>query len=319
MKDITIEAGPTNATTDPTTGLRSYRWQGRAYPSVTSVRRIAGIPHGLVAWQLNQVVKRATGDLETLTSMLTREKRPREHEGRIVAKRMEEAGRWLRAAATEERDRSAKLGTAVHDAAASGKRPEEVDEEIRPRLQQYIDWLDVSGAEVLGSEFQCWSPSIGYAGSADLLVRFPRGDIHLVDLKTGSGIYAEYALQVMAYAMADFVGTNDVIDQQLTDHLHAHTGIAVLHLADDHWDYVVLKRDEETWAAFRGLLAFASWMANHPDADSITAAHRTNRTCPVCGLLLEGEATERKVLSGGLQTIHTHPGCIPGQAEGIAA
>jgi hypothetical protein len=36
MSSITIDPGPPNASTDPRTGLRSYRWQGRSYPSVTS-------------------------------------------------------------------------------------------------------------------------------------------------------------------------------------------------------------------------------------------------------------------------------------------
>jgi hypothetical protein len=269
---ITIEPGPANATTDPRTGLRSYRWEGRSYPSVTSIRRMAGVPHGLVAWQVSQVVKRATLEVDTLNEMLNRERKPRERV--LESNRVAEAGKWLRAAATEERDRSAALGTAVHDAAATGKRPEEVEEAIRPRLHQYRDWLEVSGAEIIGAEFQCWSPSIGYAGTADLLVRFPKGDIHLVDIKTGSGIYAEYALQCIAYAMADFVGTNDVIDQPLTDALHAHTGLGILHLDDDSWEYVVLKREPATWDAFRGLLTFATWMLNHPNGESITAGRR---------------------------------------------
>lgn len=287
MNDITIEPGPPNATTDPTTGLRSYRWQGRAYPSVTSVRRLAGVPHGLVAWQLSQVIKRATTETDTLVEMLNRERKPRE---RVLEKnRIEEAGRWLRAAATEERDRSAALGTAVHDAAASGKRPEDVPEEVRPRLMQYLDWLEVSKAQIVAAEFQCWSPSIGYAGTADLLVRFPNGALHVVDIKTGGGVYAEYLLQVMAYAMADFVGTNDVIDQTLTDALHAHTGLAVLHLADDKWEYVVMKREPEAWAAFRGLLTFATWMAAHPDAESITLGKRHSHESEMVNARIAGK------------------------------
>lgn len=274
MTTITIAegTGPANATTDPTTGLRSYRWQGVSYPSVTSLRRLAGVPHGLVAWQVNQVIKRATTELETLTSMLTRERKPRERV--LEANRIEEASRWLRAAATEERDRSAALGTAVHDAAATGKALEDVEEAIRPRLRWYRDWLAVSRAEIIGSEFQCWSPSLGYAGTADLLCRFPSGALHVVDIKTGGSVYAEYALQTIAYAMADFVGTNDVIDQELTDALHAHTGMGVLHLSDEGWEYVVLRKDEATWAAFRGLLTFAVWMQAHPSGASVTTASR---------------------------------------------
>lgn len=287
MSGITIAPGPANASTDPTTGLRSYRWQGQSYPSVTSIRRMAGVPHGLVAWQLNQVIKRATTDIETLNAMLSRDRKPRE---RVVeSNRIAEASKWLRSAATEERDRTAALGTAVHDAAASGKRPEDVPEELRPRLHQYLDFMEVSGAEVVGSEFQCWSPTIGYAGTCDALMRFPSGQLHVVDLKTGSGLYAEYALQVMAYAMADFVGTNDVIDQALTDALHAHTGLGVLHLADDGWSYSVIKRETETWAAFCGLLTFATWMAAHPDAASITAGQRKSGEREIANTRIAGK------------------------------
>lgn len=274
MAALTIEPGPPNASTDPTTGLRSYRWQGQSFPSVTSIRRMAGVPHGLVAWQVSQVVKRATVEYETLATMLTRERVKGEHHDSLEKKRRDEAARWLRAAATEERDRTAALGTAVHDAAATGKRLEDVPAELRPRLAQYLDFLEVSGAEVVGSEFQCWSPTIGYAGTCDALMRFPSGQLHVVDLKTGSGLYAEYALQVMAYAMADFVGTNDLIDAALTEALHSHTGLGVLHLADDEWSYTVIKREVATWAAFCGLLTFATWMAAHPDAASITSVVR---------------------------------------------
>lgn len=269
---ITITPGPVNATTDPRTGLRSYLWKGRAYPSVTSIRRLAGVPHGLVSWQINQVIKRAVTDTETLNAMLTRERRPRERV--LEANRIEEASRWLRAASNEERDRAAALGTAVHDAAASGLRPEDVEDAVRPRLIQYRDWLTVSGAQIIGAEFQCWSPSIGYAGTCDLLVRFPSGAVHVVDIKTGGSIYAEYALQLVAYAMADFVGANDEVDQELTEALHGHTGLAVLHLSDDGWEYAVVRRDQETWDAFRGLLTFATWMASHPDGASVTVGAR---------------------------------------------
>jgi len=295
MGEITIEAGPPNASTDPTTGLRSYRWRGRSYPSVTSIRRLAGVPHGLVAWQVNQVIKRATTDVETLNAMLSRERKPRERV--LESNRIAEAGRWLRAAATEERDRAAALGTAVHDAAAKGLHPEDVEDAIAPRLRWYRDWLAVSKAEIVGSEFQCWSPSIGYAGTADLLVRFPNGAIHLVDIKTGGSVYAEYALQCMAYAMADFVGTNDVIDQELTDALHATSGLAVLHLADDGWEYVVIRRDEETWAAFRGLLTFATWMAAHPDGSSITTAVRKSGERDIVNQRIAGRAEDLRSIA----------------------
>ena len=72
-----------------------------------------------------------------------------------------------------------------------------VPPEVAPRLRQYLDWLEVSGAEVLGAEFQVWNLTIGYAGTVDLLVRFRDGSIWVIDLKTGKGLYGEHALQLI--------------------------------------------------------------------------------------------------------------------------
>ncbi len=74
---ITIQSGPRNARTDES-GLRFYTWQGRELPSVTTVRRMAGVPHRLHQWAISQVVKRATANVWTLVKMLTRKRRPRE-------------------------------------------------------------------------------------------------------------------------------------------------------------------------------------------------------------------------------------------------
>lgn len=270
MTTLTIAPGPLNARTDPTTGLRSYTFRGQSYPSVTSIRRMAGVPHSLVAWQLSQVIKRATGDIDTLNAMLTRERKPRERV--LEANRIAEAGRWLRAAATEERDRSAALGTAVHDAAASGLALDEAAEEVRPRLAMFHDFVRHTGATVLASEFQVVNTKVGYAGSVDAILGFPSGRIELVDYKTGSGVYAEHLLQIIAYANAEYAFRDDEVDGPTTDLLESITGIGLLHLADDGWDYRALDRDNGAWEAFRGLLTFARWMSDHPDAASITLA-----------------------------------------------
>ncbi len=273
--------GPRNASTDSRTGLRSYTWEGRKLTSVTSFRRVAGIPHGLMGWMLNQVIDRAVYQFDTLTTMLTRE---RKHRERVLEKNREaEARKWLRSASTEERDRKAALGTAVHDAAATGKQLSEVTEDVRPFLAQYLDWLAVSGAEVVGSEFQCWNLTVGYAGSADALVRFPNGQVWLIDYKTGSGTYPEHALQLIAYADAEFVGTNDVIDEELTPLLHSIAGMAVLHLAEDHWEFLSLRMDDATWTAFRGLVTFATWMTQHTDMSTVATGSRRG-SAPGTGL-----------------------------------
>lgn len=285
MTIVTVTSGPRNARIDPDSGLRFYTWQGRELPSVTSVRSMAGVPFRLMTWHIARVCDRAVDELDTLNEMMSRPKKARE---RVLEKnRRTETRRWLRSAAEEERDRAARRGTAIHQAAEHGLTPETVGDwtdpetgivvtadEIRPKLRQYLSWLSDSGAEVLLKERQVWNLTYGYAGSFDMIVRFRDGSLWIVDLKTGSGTYSDHVLQQVAYAHAEFIGQDDVIDQEATELLHRVTGVAILHLRDDGWTFIQPTAGEAEWEAYRGLLAFAGWTHAHPDVESFTAASR---------------------------------------------
>lgn len=285
MTTVTISSGPKDARIDPESGLRLYRWGDIEVASVTSVRRMAGLPFGLVNWQIAKVCDRAVDELDTLVAMMSREPRPRE---RVVEKnRRKEARTWLRAATTDQRDAAALLGTAVHQAAEMDIAPADLEdfvdadgnvvataEDIRPRLRQYYAWLDDSGAEVLLKERQVWNLTLGYAGSFDMLVRFPNGELWIVDLKTGKGTYSDHVLQQMAYLMAEFIGGRGVIDDDATALLHQVSGVAILHLQEDGWEFIRPVADRETWEAWRGLLAFATWTHQHQTPESFTAASK---------------------------------------------
>lgn len=261
---LTVQAGPRNAYTDPDSGLRFYHWQGRDLPSVTSVRRMAGLPFGLHNWTVNQVIDAAMLRVDEIGRRL----HAADADAQSAVVRTE-----LRAAGTAERDRAAQLGTAVHDAVARGARLEDLLPELRPRVRQARSWLATSGAEIVGSEFQVFNLTEGYAGTVDALVRFPNGQLWLVDYKTGKGIYSDHALQVVAYVQAELVGSDDVVDEELSSLLGQVTGTAVLHLADDQWAFHVVRYDQETWDAFRGLLRFAMWTHTHSrPADFVTAS-----------------------------------------------
>ena len=180
----------------------------------------------------------------------------------------------LRSAATEERDKAAKLGTAVHDAAASNVAVADAPEELRARLGQFYDWTAASEAQIIASEFQVFNLAAGYAGTVDALVRFPSGQTWLVDYKTGKGVYGDHALQLSAYAHAEFAGSDDAIDERTTRLLKSIAGMAVLHLADDHWEFMAIRNDDETYAAFLGLLAFARWELDHRDVASFVTGSK---------------------------------------------
>ena len=264
---LTIQVGPRNARTDPHTGLRFYRWQGRDLPSVTSIRRMAGLPFGLHAWTVSQVINYALDNIGAIAKRLSSD-----DPGQLQLIRHE-----LRTAGTAERDRAADLGTAVHDAAATGKALTEVPAEVAPRLRQYLDWLAVSGAEILGSEFQVWNLTLGYAGTCDLLCRMRDGSIWVVDLKTGKGIYSDHVLQLVDYLMAEFVGEDDKVDEELTEFLQQARGVAVLHLSDDGWEFDAFRVGPDEWAAARGLLAFATWAAGHETPETFIQARRASQ------------------------------------------
>ena len=267
MSLITIAPGPRNAYTDPETGLRFYRWRGKDYPSVTTVRRLAGIPFNLHNWALTQVITRAIDEYDELGNMLTRPRRSRE---RVLEKnRSKEASKWLRSAATEERDRAADLGTRIHDAATTRQALSDVEPDVRPRLRQFYDWLEQTGYTIIDTERQVFNLRLGYAGTFDLLVRMPGGDIKVVDIKTGKGTYVEHALQLIAYAMAEFIGEDDMIDAELTALLHDARAMSLLHLHGAGWREQDVTPTPEMFDAFSGLLKFAVFAHDHPEISSV--------------------------------------------------
>ena len=260
---ITVEVGPRNAYTD-SRGLRMYRWKGTDYPSVTTIRRMAGLSYGLHEWAIGKVTTRAVDGYADLGKII----------GQGTPESVKAARTWLRAASVEERDVAASLGTRVHDAATSGKFITQVGADIAPFLRQYQDWLALSHVEILAFEQQVWNLRVGYAGTFDLLCRFPNGSIWVVDIKTGKSTYPEHALQCVAYAMADFVGSDDEIDPGLTDLLHQASGIAILHLGKETWDWAEVVVTPELWSSFRGLLEFARFLHANPKIDSLVRGTR---------------------------------------------
>lgn len=275
---ITVTSGPKNATTDPDTGLRHYTWKGKKYPSASSLRKMAGLSFMLHNWAISKVVNRAVEQRDILNQMMDRPARKRE---RVRDKNVRlETSRWLRSAATEERDAAAELGTAVHTAALMGADVGDVDPETAAYLRQYKAWLDDSGAEVIAVEKQVFNLDIGYAGTFDLLVRFRNGDVYVIDIKTSSGTYVDHALQLVGYALAEFVGEDDVVDERLTTLLLGATGMALLHLRPDGWTFQRIEVTPSLFTAFRGLLTFATFMWGHQSIDSLIRAQKQGAAAP---------------------------------------
>ena len=261
MPLIKMARGPKNAFINER-GLRKYIWRGKEYPSVTTIRRMAGVPFPLVEWQIKQVALRAINQYGELGQRLGRDT-------------PDGVRSWLRAASIEKRDAAADLGTRVHDAVEKGRLLTEVADDERPFVAHYLNWLDLSHAEIIATEKQVFNLTVGFAGTFDSLVRFPNGQYWIVDLKTGSGIYPEHAMQCLAYAMGEFVGADDQVYAELTELLHQITGIAILHLRPEGWEWVEVVVTPALWQAFQALLGFAVWADDNQGMDALTRGRKT--------------------------------------------
>jgi hypothetical protein len=258
--------GPKNSQTYDS-GLRFYTWRGTEYPSVTSVRSLAGVPINLSAWYRKMTINRAIEQYDEL--------------GKKIAQDPKVASTWLWHAPDDASRGAKERGSAVHEAAAEGKAVTDVAPDVGELLIQYLKWLDDSHAEVLLRERQVWNVTTGYAGTFDLIARFPKsGEVHLIDLKTGAGTYPEHAMQCEAYRQGEFVGNDDKVDRAATDILQSVTGTAILHLQPGGWSYKIIdpKARPALWDAFTGLLDFAWWVHKNPTIDSMIS--RTLGTMP---------------------------------------
>ena len=261
---------PINAQTDDT-GLRYYTFNDQRLLSATSLRRVLGMGFGLHNWVISQVV---AGAVAARTDPSTRTMSD------------EEYSKVVRKAGTMKRDEAASLGTSVHEAAEAGVRAARLpDTDLRkPYLTQYEAALAELGIEVLLNEAQVFNLSLGYAGSLDFIGRatidvpkygIKAGDIPLVDLKTGKGIYNDHALQLALYYGAEFVGgydpqdDKDVVYVDQTSILKQTTGAAILHLRPDAWDWVPIPITDELAAAAVDLTRLATWFVNHPTLDTL--------------------------------------------------
>jgi len=108
------------------------------------------------------------------------------------------------------------LGSLVHDAceqyALTGQRPLGIDPEVEPFLDQFDGWLNKFQPEYTAAELTVYSPSYGYAGTADAFMTV--GGMRVIaDYKSSrkshdaqgreTSPYPEVGLQLAAYRWAE--------------------------------------------------------------------------------------------------------------------
>lgn len=246
---------------------RYYTWRGKKYPSVTTI--LKALPkEWLGAWAAKLTAELAVNDLPTLIEHIDWHQAAADAECVICAKADPRAAefdpadaaiRYLKGAPWRKRDEAADRGTAVHEAAEAGSDIDSIPENARARYAQYQNWVDLYKPRILAKEFQCWSLSDGYAGTADLLFEFG-GDLWLGDIKTGSVVDHSMRLQMAAYRYADFVGTDDRMSARVTQLLDDVTRCAVIHLTDTTQMFIEVDAGFDTFEAFRNVQRVSQWL-----------------------------------------------------------
>jgi ribosome-associated translation inhibitor RaiA len=162
---------------------------------------------------------------------------------------------------------AAAKGTTVHrlaEALVAG-REVEVPEPLRGYVDSYVDWLDREDVEPLAVEVTVCNREVRYCGTADL-VAYVRGEPALVEVKSGAAVYAESALQAVAYARAEtYTSAEDQgREHPLKDLANLQRGY-VLHVRPDGWDLRPLDIGDGPWDWFTRL-AWLHWHADEADS-----------------------------------------------------
>lgn len=260
-----------------------YYWNGKGpLPSVTSILSVLDKP-AVVQWAKRTVAEFAVRSFHdgSLQDHLRQMPNPDT-----------ETVRWLASLPDYQKDQAGKLGSGVHllaDMQARGDQTFVVSETEAPYLaafKNFLNWLHGQGAEIVSSEKMVWS-SDGYAGTYDLIVKFPYcqnhdpnsgpgsdqcmvcqryageqiADLWLIDIKTSKGYYPETALQLVAYGYADQIileGNPDGYPMPIVNRY------GVLHLrpelySDTGYRLIEYPIQDSDYVAFLGALELYRW------------------------------------------------------------
>ena len=170
----------------------AYTWENKLVPGVTTILKRLNKP-ALMPWaakQTSEFVKKNAKD-----GMTKRE---------IVTLADEAKGAYRRFT-----DEAADIGSIVHAYAEAKLKGEDAglpwekddNQAVMKACGAFDEWFKAHDVKCLASEMMIFSKSMFYAGTCDFY-GYIDGELVVADLKTSSGIWNDYLLQVAAYQLA---------------------------------------------------------------------------------------------------------------------
>jgi len=155
----------------------------------------------------------------------------------------------------------ARVGTAVHGAinahALGYDPPEDLTDEEWGYFNAALSYLADQKVQVIRTETTVYSRTHGYGGTFDLLQRRGQGPIEVADFKTSKAVYPDVALQLVAYARADFIGDADTGEE--IELPRASTGVIIRLAASGEYEAVPVDLDDEVWQSFLAVRGVYDW------------------------------------------------------------
>jgi hypothetical protein len=213
-------------------------------PSVTTVLGVLDKSHALVGWAKRETAACAVRNLDVLAEMRR-------------AGGDQSAIDWLKKIPDHQRDASANVGTRVHALAERVSRGEEpeVSPEEAPFVAAYRTFLTTYEPRFLALEEMVVSLRYGYAGTFDSIALID-GEVWLLDIKTGTGIYPEAGLQLAAYNAASWIGRPGTTRRFRLPHA---TRFGVVHVRPDGARLIEYHVGPDTLAAFLDARRLFGW------------------------------------------------------------
>ena len=214
-------------------------------PSVTSIQNALAKP-ALQFWSAKKVAEAAVDEFGTLAQMVGQGNKS----GAID---------YLKRAPQRSSGPTAELGSAVHDLCdriAKGEDIKRVHPEHEPFILQFKNFLRDFDVEFYESEVTVWSDTYGFAGTVDAICRI-EDEVVILDYKTGaSGVWADVAIQLNAYANADCILDGDGSRRDLPEIEAA----AVLHLRPEHAQLYPVRLGDDVFDVFKALITADTWV-----------------------------------------------------------
>lgn len=171
-----------------------YRIDGEFYRRVTTM--LKGIPKPWLAnWAAKMVAEFAVDELDMIREL-------------VEKGRKTDAVKLLKGSPWSRRDDAGDRGSAIHEAVECHVRGLLVGDDLTDDelacFHAAKRFLEERPSTILASELTVFNPTLGYAGTLDLWEIHETSGFWILDWKTSSGVYAEHAVQQVAYRHAEF-------------------------------------------------------------------------------------------------------------------